>query len=116
MKAIAREHLALGLHVVIDAVNPFVFVRQAYLDLAAEFAVPTAVILTACGDPVVHRARIENRQAAGLAWIDWSGVERQVAYYEPHDGESLAVDAMDPPDANITAAVGYVLEKGRGSN
>lgn len=36
MKALAEEQLATGLSVVVDAVNPFAFVRQAYIDIAAK--------------------------------------------------------------------------------
>jgi predicted kinase len=112
MKAITREHLMLGLHVVVDAVNPFAFVRRAYLDLAAQFVAPTAVIMTTCSDRDLHRTRVEQRHVAGRKGIDWTGVEKQIAYFEPQDGEALTLDATVSPLENITKAIAYAMHRG----
>lgn len=74
------------------------------------------MILAVCGDRAVHRSRIEERHAAGLKAIDWSGVERQMSYYEPHDGDALRLDAMDSLVDNISAAVSFVRDRARGSD
>lgn len=113
MKALAAEQLAVGTAVVIDAVNPFHFVRQAYLDIAAAHAAPVAVIITRCSDVATHRRRIEARHNAGLKAIDWAGVERQMDYYEPFAGDALTLDAMDPVAATLAAALAYVAARRR---
>jgi predicted kinase len=116
MKALARNDLGAGRSVVIDAVNPFDFVRRAYFDLAAEAHAHVSVIVTVCSDRDLHQLRVESRRARGEKSIDWPGVERQIDYYEPFAGECLVLDAVDPADENCAAAVSYVRSElaGRG--
>ena len=108
MKALARNDLAAGRSVVIDAVNPFEFVRRAYFDLAAEAHARVSVIVTVCSDRDAHHRRIESRRARGEKSIDWPGVERQIDYYEPFAGECLVLDAVEPANENCASAVSYV--------
>ena len=109
MKALAANELDAVRGVVIDAVNPFRFVRQAYFDLASGNRAPVSVIVTVCSDVEVHRRRIESRRARGEKGIDWAGVERQIGYYEQYEGECLVLDAVDSPDDNCASATAYVL-------
>lgn len=108
MKALAREQVAAGLSAVIDAVNPFRFVRQAYVDIAAEFGAPIAFVMTVCSDRVAHRQRVEERHRSGIKDITWARVERQIAYYEPVDGGALTLDSMNASEGNVLAACDYV--------
>jgi len=109
MKALAREQLAVGLSAVIDAVNPFDFVRSAYQQIAADFETPALVIVTSCEDRILHRRRVDERHRAGLKRITWEEIERQIDYYEPFTGDALTLDAANSMDRNIAAAVSYVL-------
>jgi predicted kinase len=109
MKALAGSDLDAGRSVVIDAVNPFSFTRQAFFDLATARHAAVSVIVTVCSDVEVHRRRIEARRDRGEKSIDWAGVERQIGYYEQYEGESLVLDAVDPSEENCAAAAAYVL-------
>jgi predicted kinase len=108
MKALAREQLAVGLSAVIDAVNPFDWVRSAYQQIAADCDTPALFIVTSCADRALHRRRVEERHAAGLKSITWEEVERKIDYYEPFTGDALTLDAGNPVDQNLAAAVSYV--------
>ena len=105
MKTVAREQLALDMPVVIDAVNPFQWVRDQYGEIAAAAAKPFAVIATTCNDVEVHRSRVERRYERGEKQITWSGVERQIAYYEPPTNPAIALDATDSLEENAAAAL-----------
>src|ERR1700680_4225340 len=59
VKALARDDLKAGRSVVVEAVNPFRLVRQAYCDLADAAHAEVLVIVTQCSDVEVHRGRIE---------------------------------------------------------
>ena len=111
MKALARNELEACRSVVIDAVNPFRFVRHAYFDLARETHANVSVIVTLCSDPEVHRRRVALRHENGEKSIDWAGVERQIGYYEQFEDECLVLDAVDPADENSLSAVEYVLAR-----
>lgn len=115
LRALAHEQLAAGLSVVVDAVNPFRWERQAYFDIAAGRGARVAVIATACADAAEHRRRVEERHSAGLSSADWAEVRRQVGYYEPFDGEALRLDAMDGAAANVRAAIAYVASTAEGA-
>ncbi len=104
MKALADLQLSAGLSVVVDAVNPFAFVRDAYADIAARHAATLIVLVTECSDRALHRARVETR-----AKQPWSEVERQQGYWEPYEGEALRLDAAEDAAANTQRAVAYVL-------
>ena len=108
MKTLAREQLSAGLSALIDAVNPFSFVRSAYQQIAADFDSPYLFIATTCTDRALHCRRAEERHASGLKKITWAGVEHQMAYYEPFTGEALTLDAGNSLHQNIAAAVSHV--------
>ena len=109
MKALTRNEVRSGRSVVVDAVNPFQFVRQAYLDLAEENLTAAFVIVTTCSDLSIYRHRVSQRHVHGEKDIDWSGVERQIGYYEPFEGTCLILDASNALDENRASAVTYVL-------
>jgi len=113
MKVLASKELDAGRSVVIDAVNPFRFVRQAYFDLAGESHAEVSVIVTLCSDAEVHRRRVALRHERGEKGIDWAGVEGQIGYYERFEGECLVLDAVDPADENCSSAVEYVLGRAK---
>ena len=73
MKGLARQHLATGLSVVIDGVNPFEWLRREYIAIAEEHHELGLVIHTVCAAEAVHRLRVEERHAAGVKEIDWDG-------------------------------------------
>jgi len=108
MKALAALQLEAGLHAVIDAVNPFAWVRQSYRGIAAANEAAFVVVATYCSDSELHRARVAKRLPAK---IDWDGVMRQVDDYEAPEGEMLHLDAVYDEAENVRAAVDYVLSR-----
>jgi len=108
MKALADEQLALGGSVVIDAVNPFGWVRDEYAAIASRHSVVAVLVATICSDGGMHRARVEARRTEGVKDIDWGGVERQIAYYELPAADILTLDAVDSVHDNVAAALDYV--------
>jgi predicted kinase len=109
MKTVAREHLELDMSVVIDAVNPFQWVRDQYAEIAAAAGRTFTVIATTCNDSDVHRSRVQRRHKRGEKHITWDGVERQIAYYEPPENPAITLDAGDPLDDNVAAAIKTLL-------
>jgi predicted kinase len=93
---LAEAQLAIGHHVIIDAVNPVKAARQLWVDLAARLDVPLRVVEVVCGDDVEHRRRVEARYAArdhdGVP--DWVRVLERQAEYEPYLGPRLVVDTF----------------------
>jgi predicted kinase len=101
---LAEIQLAIGHHVIIDAVNPVKAARQLWVDLAGRLDVPLRVVEVVCGDDTEHRRRVEARYAArddarpaavdptngGVA--DWVRVLERRAEYEPYLGPRLVVD------------------------
>lgn len=90
--ALAEEHLRQGLTVVADSVNPLAATRDAWRDVGARAAVPTAEIEVVCSDPAEHRRRVSARTAdiAGHHAPDWRQVlDRE---YEPWNRDRLTLD------------------------
>ena len=112
MKALAATELGSGRSVVIDAVNPFAFVRHAYFDLASAAGCQVRVIVTTWGDEAVHRERVSRRTGEGM--LDWREVERQRAYYEPYRGEALHLDAGEAANLNCMRAITYTAQDDQG--
>ena len=110
---LARSQLELGLSVVIDAVNSMELVRAWWRDLAAEFGVPRPIVECVCSDLALHRKRIEGRRRdiPGFLYEDgaaWPAVEQRRGEYEPCSEDRLVLDAVQPLDANVDAAVEYI--------
>jgi len=68
------------------------------------------VIECICSDEVAHRDRMKVRQRGIPGWheLDWSEVERVRSYYAPWDEERLILDAVNPLEENIAAALCYL--------
>ena len=110
--ALAELQLAIGHHVIIDAVNPVKAARQLWVDLAERLDVPLRVIEVVCGDDAEHRRRVEARYATRTHDArpttlgrtegdipDWVRVLERQTEYEPYLGPRLVVDtflAKDP--------------------
>lgn len=93
---LAETQLAIGHHVIIDAVNPVKAARQLWVDLAERLHVPLRVVEVVCGDDNEHRRRVEARYAArdhdGIP--DWVRVLERQAEWEPYLGPRLVVDTF----------------------
>ena len=111
MKTVTREQLALGTSVIIDAVNPFEWVREQYAEIAAAASTPLVIISTVCSDQGVHRSRIGGRHKRGVKVVTWDGVEKQASYYEPPSSASLTLDAVLPLDENVERALSLLTQR-----
>jgi predicted kinase len=106
---ICEKQLRNGQSAVIDCVARF-GVEQRWAAAAAERGARFTVIECCCSDEAVHRGRIEWRKRDIPGWyeLEWEGVRRGLATYEPLAGEKLVVDAVDPLDINLARVRAYV--------
>jgi predicted kinase len=107
-KAIAGPNLALGLAVVVDAVNPLEITRRSWRELAAWSGVPLRVVEVVCGDAREHRRRVERRSAdiEGLVVPTWRQVlDRE---YEPWTEPRLTVDTAAEDGDQVRRILDYV--------
>jgi predicted kinase len=90
--ALARSQLRLGASVVLDGVA-----RQAEVDgtrqVAVEEGAGAVVVMTSCGDPELHRSRVEGRQRGIPNWyeLDWDHVEQARSAWVPPDDLDLVL-------------------------
>jgi len=71
------------------------------------------VVVCACSDRTLHRARLERRQRGIPGWHEggnWVNVERRLAKFPPWTGDVLAIDAARPLAQNLAAVLAYVTD------
>ncbi len=97
----AGDHLALGLDVVADSVNPLPETRVAWQSVAQRNGAALMNVEIICSDPVEHRRRVEGRvrDDTGLIPPTWAGVLTHD--YEARLDHRLVLDTamMSPVDA-----------------
>ncbi len=108
--ALARRMLALGLTVVIDAVNNVAPAQDQWRRVAADSGAAMRVIEVVCSDAALHRQRLESRvrDLADFREPTWSDVEERRASSESWPEDHLVIDSASPHDANIARALAYV--------
>ncbi len=102
--ALAADHLAGGLAVVADGVNPVEASRAGWRATASRAGCPLLEVEVVCTDAAEHRRRIEARDAGvpGLPPVTWRRVSD--GGYEPWRGDRLVVDtARLAPDRALEA-------------
>jgi predicted kinase len=111
LEALALHQLMLRQSAILDAVNPFHWVRARWQGLAQRFSVACPLIECVCSDRQIHRDRLESRKRdiPGFAYEPgWDEVERQVGYYEAPNEEHLILDAVNPVEDNLRKANAYI--------
>lgn len=106
--AVAGDNLRLGLTVVADSVNSLHITRSAWKNVAFDAGVQIFEIELVCSDAVIHRQRVEGRQADIQAFQlpSWKTVlERQ---YEPWESANLVVDTAR---VSVDDAVGAIMQR-----
>lgn len=90
--ALARDHLELGLTVLVDCVNPLRMTRDAWCRVATDCHAPALEVEVMCSDVVEHRRRSESRpeDIPGLVWPTWQEITARE--YEPWSRDRLAID------------------------
>jgi len=97
---LARDNLALGAHVIADAVNGVASVRAAWREAAHAARARLLEVEILCSDKATHRHRVEGRapDLPGLCLPDWPAV--QARRFDLWDGPVLRIDtARLAPDA-----------------
>ncbi|BAJ26771.1 MULTISPECIES: ATP-binding protein [Kitasatospora] len=117
-EAVADGVLALGQHVVVDAVNAVEAARAQWRALAARHGVPVAFLEVVCPDQDLHRARLAGRRRgiAGFPEPSWAAVQRLRAAYQPwpaaRPGEPeplrLVLDSTVEVEPNVSTALAFL--------
>lgn len=71
------------------------------------------VVVCACSDRELHRARLERRARGIPGWHEggnWANVERRLAEFPPWTGEVLTIDAVQPLAQNLATVLEYVTD------
>jgi hypothetical protein len=110
LTTLAERQLQLGHSVILDSVASTLSIRAEWRALAATYQADWRVIECICSNEAAHRNRLDRRQRGIPGWheLEWSEVERVKAYYAPWDEERLILDAVNPLEENITAALRYL--------
>lgn len=110
--ALARENLALGLHVVVDSVNPIAITRQDWQQVAKQTESELIEVELICSDEKEHRRRVEGRIAdiEGHKLPTWQAVlERD---YEPWESKQIVIDtSKNLIDESVAIIMSYVALK-----
>jgi predicted kinase len=108
--ALAEEQLALGHHVVVDAVNGPEEARAQWRDLAAKMDAELRFVVVDCSDDRVFRDRLARRvrHIEGYPEPTWEGVLRRRAEFPPWTDDRLAVDSVNSRETNLRAALDYL--------
>lgn len=107
--ALAETQMRLGQGVVVDAVNGYPPVQEAWRLLGEACRTRVVVIATVCSDEALHRSRLEgrSRDLDGFiyepTWEDlWSGYAE---WYVPFPAPDLVLDAVESLDDNVARAL-----------
>ena len=107
--ALAADHLADGLAVVADSVNPVAASRAGWRAVAARAGSALLEVEVVCSDAAEHRRRVETRHhgISGLPAVTWPRVLD--CGYEPWQDDRLTIDtarfALDAALETIIAAL-----------
>jgi predicted kinase len=91
--ALAEAQLALGLTVVVDAVNAVAAARATWPAICERSGAALRIVEVWCADMAEHRRRVEARHAvAPEGTPTWEETVLRMAEYEPYVGRRLVVD------------------------
>lgn len=108
--ALAAEQLALGHHVIVDAVNGPEEARAQWRDLAAQMNAELRFIVVECGDDDIFRKRLAHRirHIEGFPEPTWEGVLERRAAFPPWNDNRLTIDSVNSRETNLQAALDYL--------
>jgi predicted kinase len=111
VEAIAEELLALDLTVIVDAVDDAVEARQQWQALAVRRQVELRYVEVVCPDRWLHQRRLESRRRGldGFPEPPWEAVEARRSAFEQWTGDRLVLDSTRPRQANLDAALSYLI-------
>jgi predicted kinase len=108
--ALAAEQIALGHHVVVDAVNGPEMARAQWRDLAVQTNADLKWIVVECSDDRIFRDRLAHRirPIEGFGEPSWKAVIGRRATFPPWTDDRLRIDSVNSRDANLQAALEYL--------
>ncbi|GAA1916216.1 hypothetical protein GCM10009775_05860 [Microbacterium aoyamense] len=106
VRAVAEQNLALGLRVVVDAVNDSEIARDTWRRAAGATNASLTFVLLMLDDETEHQRRlaVRERNLRSIVEPTWDDVRRRAAEFEPWLGDHLRVEA-DRPLAQIVDEV-----------
>jgi len=113
LTTLAFRQLELGQSAILDFPAEDLVTRTRWRTLARTAGAEFRVVVCACSDRKLHRARLERRQRAIPGWHEggnWANVERRLAEFPPWTGEVLAIDAVRPLTQNLATVLEYVTD------
>jgi predicted kinase len=107
--AAADAVLAAGIDVVVDSVSAVEPAREMWRRLATRHGTPLRVITCAIADEAVARPRLAARERdLALPEPTWDDVRRRAGEWTPWPEPSLALDSLEPADANLARALTWL--------
>lgn len=104
--AIAEDNLALGLTVVVDAVNAVGEAKTFWIELARRLGAPLLVVETVLSDHDVHRSRLHGRERhLAIPEPTWQAVTLRRAEWVAWPFAPLVIDAVAPLAVNVARVV-----------
>jgi predicted kinase len=99
LTTLALRQLVAGQSAILDHPAERVATRERWRSLARRTGADFRVVVCRCGDPEMHRARLERRRRAIPGWHDaghWANVQQRQAGFQGWAGDALAVDTAQP--------------------
>ena len=108
--ALAAEQIALGHHVIVDAVNGPDEARAQWRDLAAQLNADLKFIVVECSDDGIFQSRLAHRirQIEGFPEPSWEAVLWRRSRFPPWTDDRLTVDSVNSRETNLQAALEYL--------
>ncbi|MBA2719515.1 MAG: ATP-binding protein [Chloroflexi bacterium] len=104
--AIAEDNLALGLTVVVDAVNAVGEAKTFWIELARRLGAPLLVVETVLSDPELHLSRLQGRERdLAIPEPTWEAVELRRSEWVAWPFAPLVVNAAEPLADNVERVV-----------
>lgn len=104
--AIAEENLALGLTVVVDAVNAVGEAKTFWIELARRVGSPLLAVETILTDQDIHRSRLHGRERdLAIPEPTWEAVTLRRAEWVAWPFAPLVLDAIEPLPVNVARVV-----------
>jgi predicted kinase len=111
VEAVADAQLALGMSVIVDAVNAMEWDKAMWRDLAARHGAALKVIECRCSDDALHRERLRRRRrgtADVLPEPTWEKVQERRLEYTPWAEPVLSVDSVESCESNCSRVIDWL--------
>jgi predicted kinase len=107
LTTLAYRELSAGRSAILDTTTEDPATRARWASLAAAAGATFVPVVCVCGDPALHRERVERRVRGIPGWADagdWTNASARLAAFPPWPG-ALSVDTARPLDECVTAVL-----------